>query len=366
MSQSSYTLLASAQAVANWAGSTTAVDHTAPYVGLATDEVILANTAGGAVGITLPPPVARKTIKFFDIAGNAATNNITVTQNAAETIDGLTAITMRYDYEVLTLISDGTNWFSAEALIRNNTDGFVGSTTAVNFAASPYAGLATDEVMLVDVSGGAVAITLPPPVARKTLKFFDITGGAATNNITVSQNAAETIDGAASITMASNYEVLTLISDGTNWFSAEAILRATEDQSVLNEAAGIHVATRTVAFGDLTDAAGHQSFDFAAALPADAFILGSYLNVTVGFTDGVAGVFTADLGESGGDTDALLDGADIASIAKVGTPLGVLSTGFTYAGATLALDILATVNVNTATAGSVTARVAYFSMDSLL
>ena len=46
----------------------------------------------------------------------------------------------------------------------------------------------------------------------------DESGGAATNNITVDTEGAETIDGAASQVINANYGVLRLYSNGTNWF----------------------------------------------------------------------------------------------------------------------------------------------------
>lgn len=47
----------------------------------------------------------------------------------------------------------------------------------------------------------------------------DESGGAAANNITIDTEGAETIDGAASITITANYGVARIYSDGTNWFT---------------------------------------------------------------------------------------------------------------------------------------------------
>lgn len=359
----------------------TAVNNAAsPYTVLVTDTLILVDTAGGGVELDLPAVAsnAGRTIMIVDEGGVAGTTAaITIDPNGAETIDGsATSATINEDFGHMCLYCDGTQWLSwsgsralsvwdattevSGAAVVQSVANWAGSITAVNFAASPYAGLATDEVIATDATGGAIAITLPPPVARKTIKVIDTTGTiSSTNTVTVSQNAAELIDGATSIVMDTPYESLTLVSDGTNWFTFGAISR-------LNEGAAVHVATRTVGFADLTLAAGNQSFDFATTLPADAWILGSYIDVTEGFTDGAAGVFTADLGESGGVTDALIDGADISAIAKVPTTVGALPTGFTYAGDTMAVDIIATVNVNTATAGALTAKIAYIRMDNLI
>lgn len=61
-------------------------------------------------------------------------------------------------------------------------------------------------------------LTLPAVSQQLYLGIKDITGTASTNNITVNPPGAETIDGDASFTMSSDYESVTIISDGTNYF----------------------------------------------------------------------------------------------------------------------------------------------------
>jgi hypothetical protein len=46
----------------------------------------------------------------------------------------------------------------------------------------------------------------------------DFSGGATAMNITVSTQAGELIDGAASQPIAANYGSLTLVCNGTNWY----------------------------------------------------------------------------------------------------------------------------------------------------
>ena len=54
-------------------------------------------------------------------------------------------------------------------------------------------------------------------VGRK-FKIKDEVGGARTNNIVITTEGAETIDGAASVTITSNYGAITLYSNGSNLF----------------------------------------------------------------------------------------------------------------------------------------------------
>jgi hypothetical protein len=67
--------------------------------------------AGGAGGFTvdLPAPVAGKMVivKKTDSAAGA----VTIGQNGSETIDGATSVALYYQYEAMTFVSDGTDWF---------------------------------------------------------------------------------------------------------------------------------------------------------------------------------------------------------------------------------------------------------------
>ena len=112
----------------------------------------------------------------------------------------------------------------------------------------------------------------------------------------------------------------------------------------------------TIAFGDLTDEDGAQSFDIAT-IPANHMVMAIEANVTAAFTDGATGVFTLDLGIKAGDTDVFADGLALGSIARLSAPLALPYT--MVAGGTIAADMKADVNVDTATAGSVTFTVIY-------
>lgn len=83
--------------------------------------------------------------------------------------------------------------------------------TAVNFAMSPYTVLATDYLLEVDTTGGAVVIQTQASASRANKPFTvkDIVGNASVNAISVARAAAETIDGLTAYPMDSAYDAKT-------------------------------------------------------------------------------------------------------------------------------------------------------------
>lgn len=72
------------------------------------------------------------------------------------------------------------------------------------------------DFLLIDASSGAITITLPNSslVARILIKKVD----SSVNAVTVVTPGSETIDGSASLTLATKNEAYAFISDGENWF----------------------------------------------------------------------------------------------------------------------------------------------------
>jgi len=102
-------------------------------------------------------------------------------------------------------------------------DGVVGLTTSLKSLTTKTAAYTTvlaDDVVLSDTTSTAFTITLGTAAvsAGKQQTIKDSGGNANTNNITIETEASETIDGASSSSIATNYGSLTVISDGTHWF----------------------------------------------------------------------------------------------------------------------------------------------------
>lgn len=81
-----------------------------------------------------------------------------------------------------------------------------------------YSALTTDDVILVSASGGSWTLSLPTAVGIQgkiyTIKRTDQT---LANAVTIDPNGSETIDGASTKKLATQYESYQIISDGSNW-----------------------------------------------------------------------------------------------------------------------------------------------------
>jgi len=94
--------------------------------------------------------------------------------------------------------------------------------TVVTFAMSPYTVLATDHLLAVQTSTGAIQILLQTGAAAgngRQIIVKDENGMAVANNVTITPAGVNQIDGVnAAITIGSNYAASDLYSDGTNYF----------------------------------------------------------------------------------------------------------------------------------------------------
>lgn len=100
-------------------------------------------------------------------------------------------------------------------------DGY--QTTQKNFTkkrvvskTTSYTVTAEDDVILADASGGAITLNLPTAAGiegvQKTVVKTD-----AVANVVIDGYSTETINGSTTKTLTSQYEKVTIISNGTNW-----------------------------------------------------------------------------------------------------------------------------------------------------
>ena len=91
------------------------------------------------------------------------------------------------------------------------------TNTIVDVTAA-YTAKGTDFLIRANATGGAFSVTLPPAAQNKgkILVVKRMNGGG--NAVTLDGNAAETVDGAATVALGAQYAVRVLISNGsTGW-----------------------------------------------------------------------------------------------------------------------------------------------------
>jgi hypothetical protein len=77
----------------------------------------------------------------------------------------------------------------------------------------------TSDYSILCNASGAINVTLPlPTTAGRQLVIKDITGLASTRNITILPHSSETIDGASSRVISTNYSSISVLSDSQNWY----------------------------------------------------------------------------------------------------------------------------------------------------
>lgn len=89
--------------------------------------------------------------------------------------------------------------------------------TTITDADSPYAA-SVGEMVYADTTAGPITVALPPAAqfGGDSVTVLRTSGGV--NNVTLDPDGAETINGAASDTLAAQYASITAISDGTELF----------------------------------------------------------------------------------------------------------------------------------------------------
>lgn len=89
--------------------------------------------------------------------------------------------------------------------------------TSKVFADSPYTAVVADDVILCNATGGAMTVNLPAASGKAGKKLTIKKTDVSANAVTIDGNASETIDGATTQSIGSQWEAVTIVCDGTNW-----------------------------------------------------------------------------------------------------------------------------------------------------
>jgi|GEM_PF-5451711 len=82
---------------------------------------------------------------------------------------------------------------------------------------SDYTVTATDAYLLIDATNGDVVVTLPSAVGISGREYSVKKIDDSANTITVDASSTETIDDSETLVITSQYEAITIVSDGEGW-----------------------------------------------------------------------------------------------------------------------------------------------------
>lgn len=252
----------------------------------AAHRTILVDTTSGAVNLTLPSsPLTGQTYEVKDTgnsgAGNASTNNISITPDPADRIDGAPVgvpLILNQNGQGVALVFDGTNWvtmadkvdlsainatqlggLTASQFLRSDAPdtaaGVITFSDTTNFSKSVYGPVtnvvasnitltADHKTVLVDTGGVTRTISLSAGVAGQWYEIVDAGNSASVAQpIVIDPAGAATIDGAAvsNIDIAGNAVII--VCDGTNWFTVAQRLAPAVVSTPLDGLSDVNTAT---------------------------------------------------------------------------------------------------------------------------
>lgn len=144
-------------------------------------------------------------------------------ESLAEATNGQLPIGNTGSPPTLATLSEGANIAITNAAgsitIAANSQEQIVNVTALDNTDSPYTVLSTDYYLTCDVSIGVLTVDLPDAgTAGRVIIVKDSGGDAATNNITVTTDGGvDTIDGATTFVMNTDYEAANFLDNGTSW-----------------------------------------------------------------------------------------------------------------------------------------------------
>jgi hypothetical protein len=191
----------------------TVVSVNANYPIGAGDGFVIVNTAGGSVTVTLPPasqiaPFGRR-VRLLKLT---KVNTLTILPAAGDFIfGGVTSEVLYNAFSTLELMSDGGHhWYP-------HPTHFMAADQSTAVVTANYTVLDADYKLLADATAGAFTIQLPSTSAFATgheFRFEKIDGSS--NAVTVAAFSGDTIEGAATVALASQYASLRVTSNGAS------------------------------------------------------------------------------------------------------------------------------------------------------
>jgi len=109
---------------------------------------------------------------------------------------------------------------SGEFIRKTDSTTFENSSAGITEIVSKtaaYTATLADHVITCDASSNAFAITLPAVATANRVIYHIKKTDSSSNVVTVDGNASETIDGATTATITTQFESIMIVCDGSNW-----------------------------------------------------------------------------------------------------------------------------------------------------
>lgn len=179
-------------------------------------EIVLCDATAGAFTVTLPP-AATNTGRVIGVKKtDSSANAVTIDGNAAELIDGAATLVITAQNAHSVLGCDGVGWkvlWSVSGTVTSGSLRIASATKTANYTAT-----VNDELLIFDCSAAARTLTLmaASTFANRTLRA--IKGDTSANALTIDGNAAELVDGAATMILTGARDAVHLWCSGTEWY----------------------------------------------------------------------------------------------------------------------------------------------------
>lgn len=170
------------------------------------------DATGGDVTITMPTALAAGDGGFLAIQNVGASGSVVINKSGGDTINGGSSIRLRAKDDAVDLVADG-----AAVWTGNVTADF---RTNASSKTTSYTVLQSDlgRIIPVNATSGALTVNLPPAatVGSGFWVMVQKTDSSA-NAVTLDGNSTETINGATTYALQSQWDIVGVQSDGSNW-----------------------------------------------------------------------------------------------------------------------------------------------------
>lgn len=174
-------------------------------------SIFVADATGGAFTLTLPAAGDVEDGQGVRVMQEGTGGAVTIAPNGSDTINDASSFVLRPQYGWVDIISDGADWVALPSRAP---------ATLPSAKTGAYTVTAADEGRLIPCNATSAGFTVTLLAAAAAGSGFPIgikKTDSSANAVTVDGNSSETIDGAATHSLNSQYETVWLRCDGSNW-----------------------------------------------------------------------------------------------------------------------------------------------------